>query len=486
MRQPYLAIISLLILTGCVVGPDYRRPDYPTPPQFRGETAETPMAPVSLGELAWWQVFEDEQLQELIRTALTENYDLRIAVARVFQARAQLIGTRANQFPFVDANADAIYNRVAGDRPPLTRQETFRPIGSLDLSFELDLWGRLRRATESAWADLLASEEARRTVVTTMVSDVATAYFQLRELDLELEIARRTLESRRTALQLVQAREKAGVASLLEVRQAETLLYTAAAIIPTLERRIAQTENLISVLIGCNPTAIPRGRPLLQQLALPVVPPGLPSSLLERRPDIRQAEQQLISANAQIGVARALLFPQVALTGSGGVGAIGVDGTFFGPQGLFAIGPLLTAPIFNSGQLRANVAATEAQQQAALWRYLQSIQLAFREVSDALVEYRKQREFRIQQEALTETWQDALRLANERYEGGVTSFLEALDTERELFSAELTLAQAQLAERVAIVRLYRALGGGWQMESAPMQSPLQVHAAGAKQRALQR
>ena len=479
MRRPYLAIISLLLLTGCLVGPDYHRPDYPTPTQYRGETAETPTAPVSLGELAWWQVFEDEQLHELIRTALSENYDLRVAVARVLQARAQLIGTRANQFPFIDVSADAIYNRVEGDRPPLTSQETFRPVGSLDLSFELDLWGRLRRATESARADLLASEEARRTVVTTLVSDVATAYFQLRELDLQLEISQRTLNSRRASLRLVQTREEGGVASLLEVRQAETLLYTAAANIPDLERRIEQTENLISVLLGRNPSAIPRGRPLLQQLALPEVPPGLPSTLLERRPDIRQAEQQLVSANAQIGVARALLFPQVALTGSAGAGAIGLDGTFFGPQGLFAIGPSLTAPIFNSGQIRANVEATEAQQQAALWRYLQSIQLAFREVSDALVEYRKQREFRVQQEALTRTWRDALRLANERYEGGITSFLEVLDTERELFSAELALAQAQLAERVAVVRLYRALGGGWQLGPTPAPAPQSVRAAGA-------
>jgi multidrug efflux system outer membrane protein len=485
MRRPYPAVIPLLLLTGCLVGPDYRRPDYPSPAQFRGETAETPTAPVSLGELAWWQVFADEQLHELIRTALTDNYDLRVAVARVLQARAQLVGTRANQFPFIDVNADAVYSRVEGDLPPQTNQETLQPIGTVDLSFELDLWGRLRRATEAARAELLASEEARRTVVTTLVSDVATAYFQLRELDLQLEISRRTLDSRRASLRLVQAREEGGVASLLEVRQAETLLYTAAAAIPDLERRIAQTENLLSVLLGRNPSAIPRGRPLLEQLALPVVPSGLPSALLERRPDIRQAEQQLVSANAQIGVAKALLFPQVALTGSAGVGAVGVDGTFFGPQGLFAIGPSLTAPIFNAGQLRANVAATEAQQQAALWGYLQAIQRAFREVSDALVEYRKQQEFRVQQEALTRTWQDALRLVNQRYEGGITSFLEVLDTERELFSAELTLARAQLAERVAVVRLYRALGGGWQLEPTPAQparAPRQVRAAGAKQR----
>jgi multidrug efflux system outer membrane protein len=325
MRRPYLAIIFLLILSGCVVGPEYRRPDYPLPAQFRGEPAEPPSAPESLGDLAWWQVFEDAQLHELLRTALADNYDLRVAVARVLQTRAQLISTRANQFPVIDANVDAVYNRAEGDRPPQTTRETFQPVGSLDLSFEVDLWGRLRRATEAACADLLAAEEARRTVVMTLVSDVATAYFLLRELDLELEIAQRTLASRRTSLRLVRTREKGGVTSLLEVRQAETLLYTAAATIPDLERRIAQTENVLSVLVGRNPGAIARGQPLIEQLALPAVPLGLPSALLERRPDIRQAEQQLIAANAQIGVARALLFPQVALTGSAGVGAVGVQ-----------------------------------------------------------------------------------------------------------------------------------------------------------------
>jgi multidrug efflux system outer membrane protein len=254
-----------------------------------------------------------------------------------------------------------------------------------------------------------------------------------------------------------------GVASLIDVRQAETLVYGAAAVIPDAERRIEQTENLISTLVGRNPTAVPRGRSLLQQLALPAVPPGLPSALLDRRPDIQQAEQQLVSANARIGVAKALFLPQVALTGSAGLGAIWVDGTFFGPQGLFAVGPLLTLPIFNAGQIRAGVEVSEAQQQAALWRYLQSIQLAFREVSDALVEYGQQQEFRVQQEALTRTWQDAIRLTHRRYEGSVTSFLEVLDTERQLFSAELALAQAQLAERLGVVQLYKALGGGWQL-----------------------
>jgi multidrug efflux system outer membrane protein len=417
---------------------------------------------MSLGDISWWQIFEDEQLQELIRTALAENYDLRIAVARILAARARLTITRSEQFPTIDANGRAIYNRTEGDSPPATAKETLAPVGSMDLSFEIDLWGRLRRATEAARADLLASEEARQTVVTTLVSDVATAYFQLRELDLELEIAHRTLDSRQAALRLVQARADGGVASLIDVRQAETLLYAAAVVIPDTERRIEQRENLISLIVGRNPTAVPRGRSLLQQLALPAVPSGLPSALLERRPDIRQTEQQLLSANARIGVAKALFFPQVVLTGSAGIGATGVNGAFFGPQGLFAVGPSLTLPIFNAGRIRAGVESAEAGQQEALLRYLQSIQQAFREVSDALVEHRRRQEFRVQQEALTKAWQDASRLSRRRYEGGVTSFLEVLDTERELFDSELDLAQAQLAERLAVVQLYKALGGGWQ------------------------
>lgn len=458
----WLLLIVPLLLAGCLVGPNYQRPDYPVPPAFRGEAPEAPVDVMSLGDLSWWQLFQDEQLQELIRTALTQNYDLRIAVTRILDARAQLTSTRAAQFPLVDANSSAIYNRTEGNRPVSEFKEIVSPIGSFDLSFEIDLWGRLRRATEAARAGLLASAEARRTVVTTLVSDVASAYFQLRGLDLELEIARRTLASRQDSLRLVSTREAGGVASLLDVRQAEILVTTAAQTIPDVERRIAQTENLISILLGNNPGDVPRGRPLVQQLALPVVPAGLPSALLERRPDIHQAEQQLIAANARIGVAKALFFPQVILIGSAGVGARGINGTFFGPLGLFSVGPEVTVPIFNAGSIGAGVDSTEARQQEALLRYQQTIQQAFREVSDALVEYRKRQEFRLQQEVLTRTLQDAVRLSHSRYEGGVTSYLEVLDSERQLFTAELNLAQAQRDELLAIVLLYRALGGGWQ------------------------
>jgi multidrug efflux system outer membrane protein len=451
----------LCLCAGCTVGPNYRQPTYPVPPVFRGAAPDTEAHGPSLGDLAWWQMFQDEQLQAFLRTALAQNYDLRIAATRILDARAQLTIARSQQFPAIEANVRAPYNRTEGKNVPLTVRETFAPVGSLDLSFEIDLWGRLRRTTEAAWADLLASEEARWTVVTTLISDVATTYFQLRELDLELEIAHRTLSSRQDSLQLVQARAEDGLVSLLEVRQAEILVTTAAQTIPDVERRMVQTENLLSILLGQNPDMVPRGRALLDQFALPEVPVGLPSALLARRPDIRQAEQQLIAANARIGAAKALFFPQVTLTGSAGVSVNAADGTFFGPSWPFAVGPSVTLPIFNAGRIRAGVESAEARQQEALLRYQQTIQEAFREVADALVEYRKRQEFRVQQESLTKTLQDATSLSHQRYEGGVTSYLEVLDTERQLFTAELNLAQAQRDEQLAVVQLYKALGGGW-------------------------
>jgi multidrug efflux system outer membrane protein len=449
-----------LLLAGCTVGPDYRRPDVAVPPDFRGR-ADGPPSAESLGDLAWWRLFQDEVLQSLIRTALAENYDLRIAAARVLDARAQVTATRSFQFPDVSANASAPYTRIPGDRAPTQFEETFTPLGTLDLFWEIDLWGRLRRATEAARADLLASEEVQRFVVTTLVSDVATAYFQLRELDLELEIARRTLALRQDSLRLVTLRQEGGVAAMIDVRQAEVLLYTAAETIPDIERRIEQTENLISVLLGRNPDAVPRGRPLVPYAVPPTVPAGLPSALLERRPDIRQAESQLAAATARIGVAKADYFPRVLLTGAAGGGGVYLNGDWFGPSGLLSIFPQVSLPIFNTGRIGAGVDSAEARAQEALVRYQQTVQQAFREVSDALVEHRKRREFRIQQESLVGSLRDAARLAGIRYRGGVTSYLEVLDTERQLFDAELLLAQAQRDELLAIVRLYRALGGGW-------------------------
>jgi len=454
-------LLATLLLAGCTVGPDYRRPKVAVPPDFRGQAPDTTREAESIGDIAWWKIFQDETLQSLIHTAIAANYDLQIATARILEARAQVTIVRSAQFPDISGSASAQYVSAPGDRPPLVPREAFSPFGALNLIWEIDLWGRLRRATEAARAELLASQDTQQFVLITLIADVATAYFQLRELDKELEISRRTLASRQESLRLVTLRYQGGVAALIDVRQAEVLLYTAAATIPDIERRTEQTENFISVLLGRNPAAVPRGRPLLQQFAGPVVPPGLPSSLLERRPDIRQAESQLAAATARIGVAKADYFPRVFLTGSAGVGGTLVTGSWFGPAGLLAVGPQMTVPIFNMGRVAAGVDSAQAQAQEALARYQQTVQQAFRDVSDSLVEHRKRREARIEQESLVGSLRDAARQANIRYRGGVTSYLEVLDTERQLFDAELQLVQFQRDELLAVVRLYRAAGGGW-------------------------
>jgi multidrug efflux system outer membrane protein len=447
------------------VGPDYHRPEVPVPASFRGATPEAFQQLQSFGDLEWWTVFQDEQLQALIRTALEQNYDLRVAATRILQARAQVTIARSFQYPAADASAAAPYDlATGGDRPPT--YETFVPQGGLSVAWELDLWGRFRRATEAARADLLATEDFQRTVVLTLVSDVARAYLALRELDLELEIGQRTVASRAEYLTLTRAREEGGVATLIDVRQAEQLYYTATATVADTERRIAQQENQISILLGHYPEAVPRGRNLTDQALAPSLPPGLTSDLLRRRPDIRQAESQVVAANARIGEAIALLYPRVTISGFAGGGGAVINGSTFGPFGLFNVLPTLTLPLFNAGRLQANVDFNDAATQEAILRYQQTLLQAFREVADALVGVRKRREFREQTEATVTAQRDALRLSTMRYEGGVTSFLEVLVTERDLFEAELTLARAWGEEAVAVVQLYRALGGGWQTEEA--------------------
>jgi len=351
--------------------------------------------------------------------------------------------------------------------PPSVQRETdlFELSGSL--SYEVDLWGRLRRATEAARAQLLASEEARATVVSTLVSDVATTYLQLRELDLELEIAKRTLTSRQASLRLVRLRRDRGVASALDVSQAEVLVNTAAAAIPDTQRQIEQTENQIKLLLGESPGEIPRGRVLTDQALTVAVPPGLPSALLERRPDIRQAEAQLVAANANIGVAKTLFFPQIALTASDGLQSAALSRLFEGPSGFWAFAGQLLQPVFQGGRIWFNFQASKARQQQALVVYEQVIQTAFREVADALVANRRIREFRGEQEALTASLMEYSRLSTLRYRGGVASYLEVLDADARLFSAELDLARARRQELLAVVQLYKALGGGWQREAAP-------------------
>ena len=444
------------------MGPDFHRPESTAPAAYRGLGPDNPVGPASLGDLPWWEIFGDPVLQELIRETLRANYDLRVAASRILDARAQVTVARSFQLPEVRSSGSAVYSRVEGNRDPSQFRETFAPGAGFDLTYEIDFWGRFRRGTEAARADLLATEAGRRFVMVTLVSDVAAAYFSLRQLDEELAIARRTLDLRRDSLRLVTMREQGGVSALIDVRQAEILVAQAAETVPDTERQIAQTENALAVLLGRNPDDVPRGRPLQQQLTLPALPAGVPSELLERRPDIAQAEALLAAATARIGVAKSEYFPRVFLTGSAGAGGFYVNGSWAGPQGLFALGPSFTLPIFNWGRVGAGLDSAEARAQAALDQYRQTVLQAFREVSDALVEQQKRREFRVQQEALAVAARDTARLADIRYRGGVSSYLEVLDSERQLFDAELGLVRTHRDELVAVVRLYKALGGGWQ------------------------
>jgi multidrug efflux system outer membrane protein len=330
------------------------------------------------------------------------------------------------------------------------------------LSFEVDIWGKLRRATEAARANLLSADENRKAVITTLVSDVATAYLTLRELDYELEISRRTLQTRKESLELTKSREVHGVSTELDLRQAEQLVYTASETIPDIQRQIEQTENQISLLLGESPNAVLRGKALTEQQLPPEVPPGLPSALLERRPDILAAEQDLVAANAQIGVARAAYFPTLSLSGALGGASTQLSSLFSGPASLWNLTPQITQPIFTAGRLKSNVRLAEAEHERMLIHYEKTIQTAFTEASDALIAHQRFRESRAEQEALEKTLEDRLRLAYRRYHGGVDTQLNALDADRDLFQAQLDLARLRLAEILSVVQLYKALGGGWQ------------------------
>jgi multidrug efflux system outer membrane protein len=460
-------VVTATVLTGCTVGPNYRRPAIATPPVHRGATPAASPASESMADLKWFEVFKDERLQEMIKTALVRNHDLREAVARVEAARANLGITRADQFPTVDAGAGVTTLRTAssGQFPlpqGVDQTRTFSAVGVNLLSFEVDVWGRLRRATDAARADLLASDENRKAVVTTLISDVAGAYFNLLELDMELAIARRTLDVRTESLQLIRSRERGGLGTILEVRQGEQLVHGAAQVIPTLEQLIQQSENQISLLLGGNPGDVARGRTMIEQQLPPAIPAGLPSSLLDRRPDIRAAEQNLIAANAIIGVAKASYFPRITLTGLLGFQSDQLSSLFTGPARVWQFVPQVTQPIFNAGRLRSNVRLAEAQQQIALIQYERAIQTAFREVSDTLIQQQKVREILAEQEELVATLRERSRLSYVRYQGGIDILLNALDADRDLFDAELRLAQTRRNDLLTLVQLYRALGGGWQ------------------------
>jgi multidrug efflux system outer membrane protein len=470
MKTKWIAIaLTIGLLMGCrTVGPNYKRPLLKIPDAFRGNADSAPATDASsLADLKWFEIFKDERLQKLIREALESNYDLRDAIVRVDAARATLGVTRADQFPNIGVSTNITTSRTSAGGAfvlpqAFEQQRTFGSVALNLLSFEADIWGRLRSATQAARADLLASDENRKTVVMAVVGDVAGAYFNLLELDMELGIAERTLTTRQESLNLIRNRERNGLATLLEVRQGEQLVYNAEQVIPNLEQRIEQTENQISLLLGRNPGPITRGRSLTEQEQPPAVPTGLPSALLERRPDISAAEQKLVAANAIIGVAKAAYYPRISLTGFLGSQSSQLSNLFSGPMGVWQFVPQVAQPIFTAGRTRSNVELSAAQEQLALNQYERSIQTAFREVSDTLVQYQKVREIRATQEKLVATLQDRSRLSYLRYRGGVDTLLNALDADRDLFGAELGLAQTRRDELLTLVQLYKALGGGWQ------------------------
>jgi len=469
MRLLVVALLLVSMLLGSpayVVAQQSQRPTVQKPGTFRGDTRTQPDAQ-SIANLKWFELFQDQRLQDLIREALTYNYDLRQAVARIDAARANYGITRADQFPTIGASGDVSNQRLsrsgAFDLPkPAKRDRSFGSVLLNLLTFELDIWGRLRKATAAAKADLLASEEIRLAVITTLVSDVASSYFALREFDYELDISHRTLTSRQESLRIIKLRQSQGIATMLEVRQAEELVYDATEVIPALEQSIQQTENFLSYLTGKNPGAIARGLSLTENTLPPEVPPGLPSDLIERRPDIRAAENSLVAANARISVAKKAFFPRISLTAFLGFESGQLTELFSGSRNVWNVFGEITQPIFTGGRLKSNVRLTQAERDFLLIDYQKTIQSAFREVSDSLIAYQKTREVRTQRALLVETLRDRTRLSYLRYTGGVATLLDYLDADRELFEAERSLALARRDELLSVVQLYKALGGGWQ------------------------
>lgn len=462
--------LTVVSLAGCMVGPNYQKPDVKNPATFRtlAPDVQAQNQTSSYADLPWWEAFHDPKLQDLIRTALKQNYDLQIAAERINSARAQLAVTRSSLFPQVGGNAN--FN---GGKDSTTQSRFNFLTLTADAAFQLDLFGKLRRATEASRAELLATEDAKQTVILTLVSDIAADYYTLLQLDLQLQITQDTVKTQTDSVKLTNFRLVNGVATKLDVLQAQQVLDTANAQIPDLERQIAQEENAISILIGGYPDAVPRGLPLIEQKLPPDVPPGLPSALIARRPDIRESEHMLVAANAEIGVAKAQFFPQISLTGSGG-GAFGRSSEFSSLMGthlgIWSYGGQVSQPIFTGGALRGNLHVAESENKQALIAYQQSIQRAFGDVSDALIGYQKNHEVRLRQQDSVADLQESVRLSKDRYQGGTTTYLEVLDAQRSLFTAELTLAQSRGDEYRSLVQLYKALGGGWQQQVGQTQA----------------
>ena len=474
-RVILLALVAAL--AGCAVGPDYKRPAVDTPAAYRTASSATnaPSGTNTFADLGWWKVFEDSQMMAYIGEALTNSWDIKIAAARVLQAEGALRVARSQFFPTVSAGGNWATTR-SSERGPvpippgLNPQREYGDIFGAMSTYEVDLWGKIRRANEAARAQLMASRDAQQTVRQTLVASVATAYLDLLALDYDLEISRHTLVVRNHSLELTDAREQGGVAALQDVAQAKILVYGAEASIVDFQRLREQQENALCILLGRNPSSIQRGQGFTNQQVRAEVPAGLPSSLLERRPDIRFAEQQLVAANANIGQAKAAFYPQLTLTGAYGYQTVQFSDLFSAPARTWQFGPAVSLPLFTGGRLRANLKITQAQYEEALATYQKTVQSAFGEVSDGLIAYQRNREFRERQAERTRANREATDLAYIRYDGGVTSYLEVLYNEQELFTAELNLAQARLNELLSVVQLYRALGGGWQAPAQQSQA----------------
>lgn len=457
-------VIPMLFLAACTFGPNYTRPVVDVPAVHRGADPAA-ASTASLADLQWFELFEDPVLTSLVTSALKENFDLRIAAERVLQARALYRGTRADELPVVGAFAGATATSASVEGAAAVPQGADRDVSyteaGFSLGWELDVWGRLRRLTEAARAEYVASEEARYAVVTTLVADVMETYLALRALDLELEIARRTRDVARDGLRLTETRRERGIATALDVRQAAQLLHTTQGRLANIEKNIARVENALNLLVGHHPSDVQRGLPL-EALRVPVaVPAGLPSDLLERRPDIRRAEQELIAANARIGAAKAEYFPRISLTGLLGVQSQALSSLLSGGARFWSASGGASLPIFDGGRRRANVQLAESVQRELVANYQRAIYTALREVADALAAYRKTAEQRGEQELLIEALRDSVRLSTQRYQGGIDNYLQVLDAQRNLFEGELELARLRAQELAAIVQFYRALGGGW-------------------------
>jgi len=469
MRKILFFLSLILLASSCMVGPNYQRPEVDTPQTWRFEEKEAKDA----ANTAWWEQFNDPVLNDLIQTALRENKDVQIAAARVEEFAGLYGTTRAALFPQIGAGAGYGRQRTSeltgpspledtGVNPTFNSSELF-----LNAAWEIDLWGKLRRATEAARANLLSTEEARRTVILTLVSSVANSYINLRGLDKQLEITKQTAKNYKEGYDIFKLRFQYGIVSEIEVSQAKSQYEQALANIPLFEKFIAQQENALSVLLGRNPGPISRGK-TIDELMLPVVPAGLPSDILVNRPDIRQAEQNLIAANANIGVAKALYFPSISLTGLLGLASNDLSDLFKGPAKTWSWAVPVAAPIFTGGAIAGQVKSAEAVQQQSLLTYQQAIQTAFREVDDALVDQKRTRE---QLDALVQQVGSLRKYANLawlRYENGYTSYLEVLDAESRLYNAELVHTNAQGTLFQSLVNLYKAMGGGWVTEADRM------------------